>query len=65
MIFETIKPKNYPNPGISKMWSAFFMLSILPEILRISFEFYFLRVNPKLSKSEQIPHISGNIESTT
>ena len=34
-------PKNYTSPGISKMWSAFFVLSILPEILRISFRFQF------------------------
>jgi len=31
--------QNYPSPGISKLWPrpVFFVLSILPEILRITF----------------------------
>ena len=41
------------SPDISKMWSAFSLLSILPEILRISVKIQIYLLKPKLSKSEQ------------
>ena len=34
MILETITT-NSPSSGISKMWSAFFVVAMLPEILKI------------------------------
>ena len=30
-----MKPKNYPNPGISKMWSAFFYVNITEDIKNV------------------------------
>ena len=48
LILETI-----PGLGISKMWCDFFVLSVLPEILRFSFKFEFCSKKPKLSKFER------------
>ena len=47
------KLHNSHSAGVSKMWSAFFELSILPETLRILFRFRNLK-----------KMFSGNIEST-
>ena len=47
------KPQTSLSSGISKMWSAFFELSILPEILQILFRFQFYEMKPKLSKSKR------------
>ena len=45
--------QNSLSPGISIMWSVFFVLLILPEILRISFKFQFSYIKPKLSIFER------------
>ena len=48
------KPQNSLSPGNSKIWSDFFVLSILPdEILRISFRLQFYLIKRKQSKSER------------
>ena len=45
--------ENSPIPGISKMRSAYFVLTILPEIPRISLRFKFFKTKTILLKSEQ------------
>ena len=60
MILETIL-KNSPWPGNPKMWSAFFVLSFLPEIWRISFRFWQFWFFFNKLKIETL--ISGNIDS--
>ena len=54
------KPQTSFSTGISKMWSAFFELSILPEILRILFRFQFYENCRNLNENF---YISGHFES--
>ena len=49
---ETSFSSSAHSPGIFKMWSGFFVLSILPEKLKITFS------GQNINK---INHISGNI----
>jgi len=59
MILETISTK-FSDPGISKMWSAFSVLSILSEIFRILFRFQSLKCLDNIeSTTKSRPHV-GN-----
>ena len=55
-----LKTQSLPNPAVSILW--FFVLSILPEILKISFRFNFYQINQNFRNLKKIHHISGNIQ---
>ena len=60
------QPKSSSSPGISKMRSDFFVLPILPEILRIQDKFQFSLINTKISIffKKKIPKVQFSLINT-